>query len=136
MNEEAIVDDIIAMIGDIGTRVIKAADYDGDYRDNTMVLVSIESIENLHFALDDYKYKGTILIDSMIDQDPDSAIIKATKTAVFNKVHVVEDDPTEIATAFADLDRIVYFHIAKTDFIETERSHQAILNFEVIGSFN
>lgn len=136
MNEEAIVEDIIKMIGDIdGATIIKAADFTDD-RTPLMIVVGIETIEGLHFALDDYKYTGTILIDSMSDQDINGDNLKAVKNAVFNKVHVVEDDKEAIASAFADLNRIVYFHIKNINFLVTERTNQAILNFEVIGSFN
>jgi hypothetical protein len=136
MYEKEIITDVVNFLSQVeGAKVIAFDDFTED-REKAMVVVGIDSTEQVNFALDDFRYDMTILLDVMLDSDKDGVIMDALKDQVLEVLHPIFDDPERYGDIFSDLDRICYFHFNSMTNSISDRSMRTEIKIELIGSFN
>lgn len=135
MNEKILIQKIINIIGNIeNATIISSYDFT-DERTSNMIVVGIDTVEQLNVNLPDYKYTVNITIDSYIEDDKDGAIFNNIVNFVKAKINNYINRNSALENAFQELPVVGWINMNIQNSMTTE-SNRAVITSDVIASYN
>lgn len=134
MCETETIDKLVAALADVNAKVVRGYDFTQE-RENVMVVVTVDSAEQVNFGLDDYKLNVTILVDSLITEDPEAKKLYEVKSQVDNVVRNIEDLRPDFSSIFGDVPVVGCYHLSTDEYSMTDSSVQVKKHLNVIISY-
>lgn len=134
MCETETIDKLVAALADVNAKVVRGYDFTQE-RENVMVVVTVDSAEQVNFGLDDYKLNVTILVDSLITEDPEAKKLYEVKSQVDNVVRNIEDLRPDFSSIFGDVPVVGCYHLSADEYSMTDSSVQVKKHLNVIISY-
>lgn len=134
MKEKEIIEKVINLIGNIeDAKVISSSDYSED-REAFMIVVGIDSVEQLNPNLPDYKYNLSITIDCFIEDDLDGKSFNTIVGTVRDKLNFYINKNAALDNIFQEIPIVGWINLTDEYSVSTE-SNRAIIKSELISSF-
>lgn len=134
MNEEVIIDKLLSIFEDIeDVQLLKSHDYT-DERQDSVIVVGIESCEKMHPFCPDYRYDVTISVDSFIEPDTSGEKYRSICKAVSDKLDYITQNQHLLPTYFGDVN-VVYFVFKNFADAVMDESNRCDYHCELIASF-
>lgn len=133
MKEQLIQKILNAFSGYKEAMQISADDFTEERQDN-MIVVGIENIEQMNVGLPDYRATMTVTIDTFIEGDETSELFNSTVSYVKRILDEYVMRHHELNDLFEDIPVVGFFFDGKSQEL-TETSNRAILRYSIIVSY-
>lgn len=134
MKEKDVIQKVINIIGDVeNAKVISSFDFTED-REPFMIVVGIDTVEQLNPNLPDYRYALNITVDCFIEDDRNGELFHEILKNVDAKINTYINRDADLEVAFQEIPVVGWIN-ARKEFSITTESNRCILNSDLIASF-
>lgn len=133
MDQDVIIERLLNAFDDVEDVMKIRSDDFQDERDVNMLVIGCNSVDQINFGLPDYRFNITILVDTLIDQDEEGELHKATCKAVEEVLEPYTSHLNSLADLFGDLPVVGLIFRGKK-IASTEASFRTSYDVEIITS--
>ena len=134
MKERELIQKFVNILSEIdGSTAISATDFTEE-REANMIVVGIESTEQVNPLLPDYAYTVSIVVDCFIDSDEDGEIFRGIHKEVRRILDEYVNKEKPLESMFEEIPVVGMFPDTENETID-DKSNRVTMTYRVIASF-